>query len=186
MKQFIFFLLLLLPAAAAAQHSASYVYYAIDSVTVDSFFLKTVTITGLGSPRQDTSYSYQLFTDTTAFISFVEGRHEELLSFGDRYLFLKEERDTLSNRYDRLVALGGSAESPFRSVQLPPELRQKKEQATNPGFWLVPTASPGEAVWMTEATMPQADAVLLYPDGRKIKVEAPKPRPKPKPKKGKQ
>lgn len=143
----IIFLFLLLASAARAQYAASFVDYAIDSVSVDSFFLRTRTITPVaGQPHSDTTIQYTLFTDTTDFINLVATKYAEIETFAARAQYLQDEKDTLGARYDRLLALGGTAESPFRAVQLPPELMRQQGEKPKPapepvGFWVVYTAT---------------------------------------------
>lgn len=170
----IIFLFLLLASAARAQYAASFVDYAIDSISTDSFYLRTRTITPVaGQPHKDTTIQYQLFTDTSDFINLVADKYAEILTFRTRYQYLKDERDTLAARYNRLVALGGTAESPFRAVQLPPELMKKKAPPKEPeptkGFWVIAPGKKPE--FMTAENEVTGPATILHPDGRKTEVK---------------
>lgn len=153
-----------------AQHSASYVYYEIDSISVDSFYLKTNTITTIpGLDRKDTLVQYQLFTDTTDFITYVGGRQDELTAFNSRYAYLEQEKDTLGARYVRLVDLGGGAESPFRSIKLPPELQNKQnvpETHAPIGVWVIyPPSSKVEYIYEKDIEKLNCTCIVLRWDG---------------------
>ena len=154
---------------ASAQHSAAFEFYSIDSISVDSFFLKTTTVTTVsGSPRKDTLISYRLFSDTTEFMVFVQGRFDEIAALGTRFLFLQEERDTLAARYDRLIALGGGAESPFRNVLAPPENTAEIRQ----GFWVVYSLT--EMEYLYDISKVRRTCTILFPDGSSRKIKAKK------------
>ena len=175
----ILFFFLLLSTAAQAQYAASFVDYSIDSVSVDSFYLRTRTITAVaGQPHKDTTIQYTLFTDTTDFINLVADRYAEILTFGTRYQYLKDERDTLSARYDRLTALGGAAESPFRNVALPPELMKQQGEKPKPapepvGFWVIYTATK-KPEFVTSMESVKQNATILNPNGTTFAFKKPK------------
>lgn len=166
MKNIIFFLLLC--NLAHAQYSASYETYSIDSIGIDSFYLRTVSInTRNNLDRNDTIVQYTLFRDTSDFIAFVAGKYDEYQSFGPRFSYLKEERDTLEARYNRLVAIGGIAESPFRAIQLPPELQKNKPVVqVQIGAWVIyPTSSKAEYLHEKDIEKLNCTCIVLYSDG---------------------
>lgn len=168
MKNILIFLLLLCNVAQA-QYSASFETYSIDIVSVDSFYLRTVLInTRSNTDRNDTLFQYTLFTDTTDFIAYVAGKYAEIASLGPRFEYIKEERDTLAARYNRLVALGGAAESPFRSMQLPPELQKKQDaQRSAPvGVWVIyPPSSKAEYLYEKDMEKLNCTCIVLRGDG---------------------
>lgn len=169
MKYLLFLFSFFLLSSASAQHSAAFEYYSIDSLSVDSFFLKTTTVTTVsGSPRKDTLISYRLFSDTTEFVAFLQGKYDEIQALGTRFLFLQEERDTLSERYDRLLALGGGAESPFRNMLAPPENTAEIRQ----GFWVVYSLS--EMEYLYDISKVRRTCTILFPDGSSRKIKAKK------------
>lgn len=168
MKYILTILLFVFSQSLFAQQFNYVETYSIDSVTVDSFYLRTETITATTTGRPDTLVTYQLFTDTTDFILFVGNKLEEISSLDTRFGYLKRERDTLSARYDRLVALGGSAESPFRMFKKPPE-----EQVINEGFWVIyPPSSQAEYIFNVEEI--RTDCIILNRNGTSMLFEVPK------------
>lgn len=168
MKNILIFLLLLCDVAQA-QYSASFETYSIDSVSVDSFYLRTVSInTRSNTGRNDTLFQYTLFTDTTEFINYVAGKYAEIASLGPRFEYIREERDTLAARYDRLVAMGGTAESPFRAVLLPFELQKKQdsERSVLIGAWVIyPPSSKAEYIDSRQIEKLNCTCIVLHGDG---------------------
>lgn len=182
MKFFKAIALLLFCQTAQAQHQNAYVTFSIDSISVDSFYLRTRTITTVaGNSHKDTAITYTMFRDTSDFKAMIEGRYQDLASFSIRYLFIKEERDTLTNQYDRLVALGGAADSPFRFIEMPPGFTPKsdtpKKSETPTGFWVV--YETGEAEYFYEVIDIKRSGTILYKDGTKNKITIPKAKNKP-------
>lgn len=178
MKNILFFFLLI-STAMPAQYAASFVDYSIDSVSVDSFFLRTRTITPIaGQPHSDTTIQYTLFTDTTTFINFVASKYAEIATFSARAQYLQDEKDTLGARYDRLLALGGTAESPFRAVQLPPQLMKQQGKKPKPapestGFWVIYTATKKPEFVLSMEEVKQ-NATILNPNGTTFAFKKPK------------